>query len=260
MRIVSFLLVIVAQAWGLRADDNSARRYVCTQTDPILCKYFLLSTKQVQAHLKLTEVQIKSLESKMLGSTDSIPGIMELRRSREQKLKAALSDEERLQIRRAGNEKATSLIYEDWVAGLQSTLTPTQAISLNALLLQMKGPLVILEDTNLFQRLGLSKDQIGGLKDISEQYAQLLSLLRHRYLGLQINPIRRDRSEVDVNSEMRCLIREIKDVEMDQDSELLHELNPEQRRLWKGLCGPPVSIDWKEGWFTDVPFGSGKAK
>jgi hypothetical protein len=249
MKTMLFYILTFAHAWCAFADDNSARRYASLETNPNICKYTLLSTKQVQTHLKLTKAQLESLMQ-----DQQVPGLAEFRRLQAQKLKAATSDEERSQIRRAGHEQAAALLGQSLMAGLRSNLTPTQSRSLNSLRLQMKGPHAILEDTNLFQQLNLSKEQISGLKETSEAYDQLLSQLRHRYLGLQINPIRQNRSEADVNSEIKSLIQVIKGIEKDEDYNLLGELNAQQRRLWSDLCGPPVSIEWKPAWFTDVPF------
>jgi hypothetical protein len=94
MKMIYIFIIIIAQACCLFADDNSARRYASLQTDPVICKYFLLSTKQVQEALDLTQPQIKSLESAMLSSPTSIVAIAELRRSKKQLLEAAHSDEE----------------------------------------------------------------------------------------------------------------------------------------------------------------------
>ncbi|MGA3285471.1 MAG: hypothetical protein ABSD57_13570 [Verrucomicrobiota bacterium] len=253
MKAISLFTIIIAQACCLLADDNSARRYASLSTDPVTCKYFLLSTKQVQAALDLTQPQIKSLESAMLSSPTSIVAIAELRRSQKQLLETAHSDEERANIRRAGNEKAHLLIHQNWEAVLQSTLSSNQTKRLDQLLLQMKGPHAILEDTNVIQQLTLTKEQTNQLNQISGSYNQLLSLLHHRYLGLQIQPERK-RDRADVDSEIESLARVIKEIEKDQDSGLLAVLNTEQRHLWNSLCGTPVRIDWQPEYFASVPF------
>ena len=252
IKIILFVTIIV-QTCSMLADDNSARRFASLETDPVICKYFLLSTKQIQESLKLTQQQIGSLEFAMLGSTTSNPANLELRNSQKQLLAVAHSDEERSKIRRAGNEKWHVLINQEWEVTLQRTLTPTQTENLEQFLLQMKGPHSILEDTNLFRRLNLAKEQIDQLNQTADSHNLLLNLLRHRNLGLQIQPSRK-RSEPDVNSEIESVVRVIKEVEKDQDSELLAVLNKEQRRLWNSLLGASVSIDWKIQGFAEHPF------
>jgi hypothetical protein len=254
MKIIYGLLIIgVIQTLSLFADDNSARRYAALDRDAVTCKYFLLSTKQVQDSLKLTQQQIKSLESVMLFSPTNISAIAELRRSQKQLLEAAHSDEERTKIRRAGNEKASFLIQQYSKTTLRSALFPAQAKGLDELFLQMKGPHAILEDTNVTQELNLSKEQISQLNDVSDSYSQFLPSLRERFLRLQIQPTR-NRDRADLDSEIQSLVRVIKEVEKDRDAELLAVLSEEQHRSWKNLCGVPVSIDWKMDYFSDVPF------
>ena len=257
MRKIFLLVAIVAQTWHLFADDNSARRYASLQTNSVICKYFLLSTKPVQERLNLTQLQIKSLESAMLASPTSITAVVELRRSQKQLLETAHSDEERSKIRQAGNEKAHLLIHQNWATILQKTLPSTQERSLDQLLLQMKGPHALLEDTNAIQELNLSKEQISQLNDVSNSYGQFLSLLRQRFLRLQIQPTR-DRDRADLDSEIESLVRVIKEVEKDQDAALLTVLTEEQRHSWKDLCGAPVRINWKTDYFSDTPFQEGK--
>ena len=95
MRIIYCLLIIgVILTCNVFADDNSARRYAALDHYATTCKYFLLSTKEVQGNLKLTQQQIKSLESVWLSSSlTNDPVIAEYRRSHKQLLAAAHSDE-----------------------------------------------------------------------------------------------------------------------------------------------------------------------
>lgn len=255
MRIIYGLLIIgVILTCNVFADDNSARRYAALDHDATTCKYFLLSTKEVQGNLKLTQQQIKSLESVWLSSSlTNDPVIAEYRRSHKQLLAAAHSAEERAKIRREGNEKYSLLLEQYSETTLQSTLSSPQTKRLDELFLQMKGPHAILENTNVARELNLSKEQISQMNDDFNSDGQLLSLLRQRFLRLQIQPMRK-RDRADLDSEMKNLVRVIKEVEKDQDDGLLAVLNEEQRRFWDNLCGAPVSINWKMDFFSDAPF------
>jgi len=141
---------------------------------------------------------------------------------------------------------------------LQSTLSSPQTKRLDELFLQMKGPHAILEDTNVIQELNLSKEQISRMNYDPDSDGQFLSLLRHRFLGLQIQTIRK-RDPDDVDSEIGCVARVIKEVEKDRDAGLLAVLSEEQRRSWDNLCGAPVSIEWKADYFSDAPFQEEKS-
>jgi hypothetical protein len=186
------------------------------------------------------------------------PAIAEYRRSHKQLLAAAHSDEERAKIRREGNEKYSLLVKQYMGTALQSTLSSPQTKRLDELFLQMKGPHAILEDTNVIQELNLSKEQISRMNYDPDSDGQFLSLLRHRFLGLQIQTIRK-RDPDDVDSEIGCVARVIKEVEKDRDAGLLAVLSEEQRRSWDNLCGAPVSIEWKVDYFSDAPFQEEKS-
>jgi Spy/CpxP family protein refolding chaperone len=253
MKNIYILIIIIAQTCCLFADDNSARRYAALDHDMVTCKCFLLSTKQVQDSLKLTQQQIKSLESAWWSSPTNIPAVAELRRSQKQLLEAAHSDEERTKIHRAGNKKTSFLIQQNLETTLQSALSSLQTKGLDELFLQMKGPHAILEDTNVIQELNLSREQTNQMSDVSNSYGQFLSLLRQRFLRLQIQPTR-NRDRADLESEIESLVRVIKEVEKDQDAGLLAVLSEEQHRSWNKLCGAPIRIDWKVDYFSSVPF------
>src|SRR5262245_58985063 len=111
---------LLASALRLMADDNSARRYAALETSStIFCKYSLLATEEVRASLKLTADQIASLKSAMGESPAANPGVAELRRSQQEKLKAASTEEERARIRLTGNEKVMALVDQSLIAKMQ---------------------------------------------------------------------------------------------------------------------------------------------
>lgn len=253
MKALLMLMLFSVQAIQLVADDGSARRYISMQSEPVICKYFLLSGKVVQERLNLTELQIESLECAMTASPTSIVAIAELRQSQRRLMDAAQSDEERLKIRRAGNEKALLIIHENWETVLQHTLSHNQDELLDGLFLQMEGPHIILENSNLVASLGLSTLQVKNMDKISHEYKQFLSLLYHRYIGLQVSPVRK-RDEEDLRSEIGSLASVIEQTEKDEDSELLAVLDSDQRLRWNNLCGSPLSINWNLERFTDAPF------
>ena len=140
-----------------------------------------------------------------------------------------------------------------WAATLQRTLSSNQLHRLDQLLLQMRGPVIILEDTNLCLRLNFSNEQLEHLAQIDNSYSPALGLLRHRFVGLEMNPVRK-RSASDVNAEMEDLTRVIKEMERDRDFEFFGVWDRLQRKLWGELVGQPLDIEWGPESFSDVPF------
>ena len=247
------LLIFLSQVHNIFADDQSARCYAALDYDIVTCKYFLLATREVQNDLGLTRQQIKSLKLVWLSPITNIPAFVEFRHSHKELLASAHSDEERAKIRKSENEKFELLLKQYEKTTLQNTLSPIQTNRLNELFLQMKGPHAILEDSNLVQKLNLKENQVTELNDRANTYTQFLSLLRQRFLGLQIQTIRK-RSLDDVMSEIKALAIEIKEIEKDRDDGLLAVLDQDQSRSWDKLCGAPVSINWKIDYFSDTPF------
>lgn len=253
MKLISCFIMIGAQVCYLMADDGSARRYASLDRDWVTCKYFLLSQPAVQKDLNLTQLQIKSLESAMSSSPTNIPAIAEFRRTQKQLLVDAQTDEERQKIRRAGNERMHNIFNQNSENAIEKTLSTNQTKRLGELLLQMKGPHVLLEDAELGRQLNLTQEQTNRLSQTSDSYSQFLCLLRHRYLGLQIQTERK-RERADIDSEMASVSRVIKEIEKDRDSALLSVLNENQQQSWSNLCGKPLSIDWEPDYFSSVPF------
>jgi hypothetical protein len=190
----------------------------------------------------------------MVSKFDSIPGYPEFRREREERLKAVSSEEERSRIRRDEGEKLRSLFETACTAVLQTNLSFSQFASLNELVMQMRGPHAILEDTSVYQQFDLSEKQIKAMTDITNQYESVSSPLCHRYLALQINPVRQNRDAADVTAEMKSILVVFKNVERDEDSELLRVLTRKQKALWDALCGPKINVAWRDEGFADTPF------
>ena len=257
MKSVSCLTIFLMQICLLMADDNSARRYASLDRDSATCKYFLLSEPTVKKDLGLTQPQINSLESAWSSSPTNLPAFVEFHHLNKQLLEAAHTDEERRKIRKDGNEKMQGFFNQLLVNGLEKNLSTNQIKRLGELLLQMKGPYVLLENTKLGQQLNLTPEQTNQLIQASDSYNQFLSLLRHRYLGLQIQTERK-MERADIDSEMASVSHVISGVEKDQDAALLAVLNESQRNIWNNLCGKPLSINWKPDYFSSTPFENNK--
>jgi hypothetical protein len=147
------------------------------------------------------------------------------------------------------------LINQNLEAQISSLLTFSQSNRLEELFLQMRGISVILENTILIKKLNISDEQMHAITGITNDHHEILSLLRQRFIRLQVQPTR-NREDGDWRSEIICLVRVIKEIEKDEDSEILDILNQKQLQTWNELCGEPLSIDWKVDYFSDVPFGT----
>lgn len=245
--------VVLISMLTASADDLCARRYAGLDRDATTSKYSLLGIKAVQSNLKLSSKQLQLFEDIMRSSPTNIPAIVDLRNSKANLIAHASSEGERAGIRRSMNSKVDLLIHRHFEAALQNVLSPAQVARLNELFMQMEGPNVILCDTNLATRLNLTKDQMEQMNEVAARFSQILTSLRGRFLGLEIQTARK-RSAEDVDSEIRCLTRVITEIEKDRDEELLGVLDEGQRRVWNDLCGSPLPIHWPTDSFAYDPF------
>jgi hypothetical protein len=255
MKKLFYILAIVASGFNMLADDHLARRYAALDRDRVSSEYFLLAVPSVQANLKLDHGQIERFKSAIASPPTNIPAVAELHRRQNQQLQKVSSDKERSDILRKGNSQISQLINQNLEAQISSLLTFSQSNRLEELFLQMRGISVILENTILIKKLNISDEQMHAITGITNDHHEILSLLRQRFIRLQVQPTR-NREDGDWRSEIICLVRVIKEIEKDEDSEILDILNQKQLQTWNELCGEPLSIDWKVDYFSDVPFGT----
>lgn len=253
MKALFYILAIVVFGFSVLADDHLARRYAGLERGRVTSEYFLLATYSVQKDLKLEHRQIEMLKSAEELSPTNIPAIAEFRRNQKQLLQQVYSVNERSKILREGNDKISQLLQQYLEMQMRSVLSSSQSNRLEELFLQMRGIGVVLENTYLIKKLNITDEQLHAMTGITNDYRQMLSLLRQRFLRLQIQPMRH-REETDWNSEIICLVRVITEIEKDEDSELLEVLNENQLRAWSESCGKPLSINWTIDYFSDTPF------
>jgi hypothetical protein len=253
-------MVVFNLSYGTgNADETSARRYGMFNDDELVNKYFLLATPEVQGCLSLTTQQIKALKAVFSEPLDSVPGVREQRERVRATLNTTNVTEAEASRVRAENRKTIHGLFHDYASKeLERVLTDAQKARLDELYRQMRGPRILLESKQESSRIGLKEEQRARMAQIIASYDPMLSLLRNRYMELQMNTVRRDRTRASVSQELASIECVMREIEKDEDSQLLATLDANQQSKWFGSIGAPLPINWEAEKIFEVPFSAGE--
>jgi len=241
----------------LYADDVSARRYGIFSDYEVINKYFLLSMPEVQGCLSVTTKQVQALKAAYTAPLNSIPGYTDLcNRVRATLNTTNLTEAEASRVRAESRKVGEGLVDDYESKELSRILTDSQKARLNELYRQMKGPRILSESKDEASKIDLKEWQQVRMAQIIAAYDPMLSLLRKRYLELQINTVRRDRSAENISQEIasvECVMREI---EKDEDYQLLATLDENQCLNWYSSIGTLLPVNWGTEKISEVPFSA----
>ncbi len=140
-------------------------------------------------------------------------------------------------------DQETALTEDGSRSQLQAVLDPPQMVRLNQLLIQMRGPVIIVTDTNIQSQLQLSADQTATLSNTVSRYEFWRWPFINRYGRQQVAGIVRQSMDERL-AELDALYLATTEIIKDRDKDLLHTLSNEQRRVFEQLGGRPLSIAW----------------
>ena len=252
------LVLVLCLACSLcLGDDNSARRYAeFTGHDDLFLMSCLLERKDVQHELKITAEQIAKVKHIWNATDHEIPGLVELvtcYRKRQSDPTLSVSDKEKL--REAMNSDVKSCINAYQRKELPAILSANQRQRLTELLIQMRGPIALLDDPAILSKLQLSEKQRAEMGETVKHYEAGLKWLRGRYGRQQISGIHKNETQEDRQKELEALFVVIRAIEKERDADLLLEITPEQLALWSTIKGRLFPIAWPPTSVSDFPFG-----
>jgi len=256
-----FSLLMLAQfaaSCPCLGDDGSARRYAeFMGYDDLFLTFCLLERGDVQHELKMTAKQVAIVKHVPRATAREIPGLMELlaeNRKRQSDPTLSASDKEKLAKAATSDMKSHVEAYQR--KELSATLSAHQRQRLSELLMQMRGPIAILNDLAISSKLQLSEKQRAELEDTVKHYEVGLGWLRARYGRQQISGLHKNETREDRQKELEALFVVIHAIEKERDADLLVELTPEQLALWSTIQGRLFPIAWPPTSFSDFPFGN----
>jgi hypothetical protein len=239
------------------ADDRSARRYAeFAEHDDLFRTFSLLERKDVQDELKLAPEQVAKAKHIWRPPEREVPGLPELiARYRTLQADPSLSDADRKKARDKFSADLGSCYAKYQHHELAATLSTVQKQRLDELLLQMRGPIAIVDDSAVSSKLQLSDQQLAEMRDTAKQYAAELGWLQARYGRQQISDRRyKGETREDRQGELAALFTVICAIEKERDASLVITLAPQQFTSWTTMQGKAFPIVWPAATPFDYPF------
>jgi hypothetical protein len=237
--------------------------------------FSLLDRTEVQKDLRLSHEQIRTIKHIWHAPDKDIPGLSEaVYRQRKAKADSKVSESDKNKRKQAFSAELDRLIEAYRRKELLATLSAAQTKRLSELLIQMRGPIVLLDDAEIKARFRFSEKQLIEMQKTVKYFEQDdrtsllapspdLSALIRRYARQQISAIMPHQTEADLQEELNALFIVIRAMERERDASLLMDLTPEQLSLWSKTRGASLAIAWPPTSIRDDPFpdvSSGKAR
>jgi hypothetical protein len=215
-----------------------------------------LEREDVQRELKMTAEQVAKVKHIWNATEHEIPGLADLvahYKNRQSDPILSASDKEKLT--EAVNSDVKSCIDAYQRKELPAILSVNQRQRLTELLIQMRGPIALLDAPPISSKLQLGEKQRAGLGDTVKHYEKGLGWLRARYGRQQISGLSKNETLEDRKKEVDALFVVIRAIEKERDADLLVELTPDQVALWSTIQGKLFPIAWPPTSAFDFPFG-----
>ncbi len=229
-----FSLLVFAQSVACclcLGDDGSARRYAnFIGNDELFLTFCLLERSDVQRELKMTAEQIAKMKHASLATSREIPGLTDLfAKSRERQAEPTLSASAKKELGKAASSEMIKLTEAYQREELSATLSASQRQRLGELLIQMQGPVVIVDDAAVRAKLQLGDEDLAPLREAVKDYDADLRWLVGRYGREQISGKRYpEETDEDRQRELEALSTVIRAIARERDAFLVARLTPEQ--------------------------------
>jgi hypothetical protein len=248
-----YTVLICWLIFTISATAQSARHYLDLKEDDFSRDRFrLLDRSEVQRDLALTTSQIAALSKCWHAGKEEVPGLPEMTRKHHEELSQIDSnDHRRVEIIQRHNKEYFVILATHQSNSMAEILTSNQTVRLTQLLVQMRGPIIIIYDRDIQQTLQITPNQEENIKRSLNYYSPTFSEMIRRYGRQQVNGIVRDTRE-EREQELDALALATTALLKDRDGDILLNLSEEQRKKFSELEGKPLAIDWPK---HDMVFG-----
>lgn len=225
------------------------------QTELVTTKFRLLERAEVCSDMGLSQEQSNAVRKVYETPWEQIPGLTEFRaQQKAARQQAALTQEERASLNRASSRGIGRITAEFRTQQIQAILSPQQVERLEQLVLQARGPLMLVIDTNLAAALKLRPDQMQRMHDAVQQADEkmlpaLQKFGRGFWAGYSANETADTRTR-----KMNALILRLRRMVEERDEALTRVLTPEQQSQLKAQEGKLLPIEWDPWEFMKEPF------
>lgn len=243
------------------ADDGSAQRYAeFPSWDDVFRTFSLLNRSEVQKDLRLSQEQIRRIKQIWQAPAKDTAGLPEaVARHRKVTVDSKVPESDKNKEKQAFGAEVTRLIEAYQRKELSATLSAAQRKRLSELLIQMRGPIVFLDDAEIKARFRFSEKQIIEMQTKANYFERDLSALISRYGRQQFSAKMPHQTEAELQEELNALFIVIRAMERERDAGLLTDLTPAQLSLWSEIRGAPLPIAWPPTSIRDDPFPDHRA-
>lgn len=257
------MLLASAQAQN---TNPSARRYVDfyeidraspatdPQTEIVKTQFRVLERAEAQADMGLSQEQITSLRKAYQAPSAQIPGLQEFIAQRRAPNKPDLTPEERASRNLETSRQMGRITARYQSQELQHILTLSQQARLRQIVLQVRGPVLLVLDTNLASEVGVDSHQMDEMREVvSKADREMIPLFQKFGRGF-ISGYSANETEQDRTREMNKLIPRLQQTVRQRDDGILRILTAQQAEHFRNLQGKSLSIQWDAGEFMRLPF------
>jgi hypothetical protein len=225
------------------------------QTELVRTEFRLLERTEVGADLWLSQEQSNAVRSVYGTPWDQVPGSSEfLAQQKAAKQEASLTKEQRIYLNQASSRGRGRIIAQFRTQQLQAILLPRQLERLGQLVLQTRGPLMLVVDTNLPVGLKLSPEQMKRIRDVVRQADEKIPPLLQRFgRGFWADPSANEMQETRIR-EMNALIPRLRRMIRVRDKSILQILTLEQNDQFEARQGTLLPLEWDPWDFMREPF------
>jgi hypothetical protein len=235
----------------------SARRYVdffeidriSPATDPetelVKTQFRVLERPEAQADMGLSQEQMTSVQVAYQAPADQIPGLTEfIAQRRSAKQRSDLTKEERTAQNFETSRQMGQITAKFHTQKLQRILTPRQWDRLNQIVLQVRGPVLLVVDAESASALGIDTGQTEQMREVVRTTDQEMIPTLQKFGRGFISGYSQNETEQDRTREMNELIPQLEQMMRRRDDRILQILTAQQREKFTMRQGKPLSISW----------------
>jgi hypothetical protein len=225
------------------------------QTELVTTKFRLLERVEVCSDMGLSQEQSNAVRRIYETPWEQIPGLTEFRAlQKAARQKADLTQEERASLNRASSRGIGRISAQFRAQQIRLILSPQQVERLEELVLQARGSVLIVIDTNLAAALKLGPEQMQRMRDAMGQADEKMIPAFQQFgrgflAGYSANETADTRTR-----EMKAQIPKLRRMVEERDEALKRVLTPEQQSRLKAQEGKPLPIEWDPWEFMKPPF------
>ncbi len=223
------------------------------QADLADIRFYLLARPEVQEDLAVSTNQLARIKQTYRTPYKEIPELNEFITNQKEKRNAVPEDHRR--EHNLQSARGIAKLFGNYAqAQLEDILASEQRQRLDQLVLQTRGPVLILVQTRLASALAITPEQMKELSaQVREADQEIIPDLQKFGRGF-ISGYGPGETEELRERKMKKMIKRLRRLIRERDCKILDTLSGEQRKKWFELHGKALKIDWDPWDLIKTPF------